>query len=60
VNDATTGTDSLAGSGTNGNGDTLLDNAGDAVGNVVDGVADGVNDVVDGVAEGVNDITNTR
>ncbi|MBQ8923253.1 MAG: hypothetical protein IJ053_00520 [Lachnospiraceae bacterium] len=34
--------------------DNLMDDAGDAVGDVVNGVGDGINDVVDGVGDGIN------
>lgn len=36
------------------NNDNLMDDVGDAAGDVVDGVGDGVKDVVDGVGDGIN------
>ena len=35
----------------------LLDDAGNAVGDVIDGAGNAVNDAVDGITEGINDMT---
>lgn len=57
----TTGTvDGVNKDTTNGthNGDSVLDDAGNAVGNAVDDAGNAVGNVVDDVADGVSDITN--
>ena len=49
VNDATAGTDN--------DGDSILEDAGNAVGDVVDDIADGVSDITDDVVGGNDDQT---
>ena len=52
-NDETT-RDTATTESTRNDNDNLMEDAGDAVGDVVDGVGDGINDVVDGVGNGIN------